>query len=351
MNAYHREINSNPSSLVENGKLQFGCYNKPMPKVNFLEAEKPYKLPLPRFLKSLQLREWQAFQLGNKDYFMLVAIYDAKKLSLVQFIFYDIAQNKKLKYEKKVPSWKLHVPNGLDGTEASYESKDFSLKARHDINAGKLELEVDIKGFGKLPDVRGRFRGHHFVDRYEPMVVCLPFSEKRAMYSHKCLMPMQGDLQIAKVQRAFPKESSYLIIDDHKGYYPFPTRYDWVTAAGYNNTKQLLGFNLTDNQVLDKERYNENALWLDGKLNPLPPIKIQRPKGVEKDWLIKDEYGMVDLVFHPKVNTSVDVNLGLFKSKYRGPYGHFEGYLKTQDGEKVVIENLLGMGEDFYLRV
>jgi hypothetical protein len=350
MTNYTRPISKAPQKLVENGKYNLGCFNTPVKQANLIDAPAPYKLPLPKALKALQLREWQAFQLQGKEHFMLIAIYNAKKISLVQFIVYDIKNNHKTKYEKKVPSWALEIPDTLYGSKASYKSNNFSIEVDHDLATSKLELSVSIKNFSGLPDVEANFKGFHDVNSYTPMVVCNPFSAGRVMYSHKCLMPMKGTLKMGDKYLQFEKENSELIIDDHKGYYPYPTVYDWVTGMGYNRENRMIGFNLTNNQVIEQEKYNENCLWFNGQLHPLAPIKVQRPQGVEGNWLIKDNYDMVNLEFHPVIHTSVNINLLIIRSKYEGPYGFFNGYLRKTTGEKVAIENMFGMGEDFYLR-
>ena len=245
----------------------------------------------------------------------------------------------------------MQVPKGLYETKAGYRSKNFTILAEHDVENKKLSIAVEIKNFQDLPDVKAHFVGEHDTEKYQPTVVCLPFSPKRAMYSHKCLMPMYGQININNKCIDFDTASSHLIIDDHKGYYPFPTRYDWVTSFGYNEKKELFGLNLTDNQVVKQDLYNENCLWLDGKLHLLPPIKVKRKDGIKGDWLIKDKFDMVNLVFTPTVHTAVNINLLIFQSKYEGPYGWLNGYVRKADGEKVLVENMFAMGEDFYLRV
>lgn len=347
---YSRPVSTAPVKLVENGKYNLGCFNTPVHRANLLDFPSPYRIPLPRALRSLQLREWQAFQLMGQNHFIMVAIYNAKKISLVQFIVYDIKNNEKIKYEKKVAAWSLKIPDTLFGSVASYESKNFSLQAKHDLNTNKLELTARIKGFGKLPQVSACFNGLHDVTKFQPMVVCNPFSAGRVMYSHKCLMPMEGFLTVGNKHLVFNHSNSQMIIDDHKGYYPYPTIYDWVTGMGRDKENNLIGFNLTDNQVIEQEKYNENCLWLNGELHPLPPVKMQRPQGVKGTWQIADEYDKVNLEFKPVIHTSVNINLLLLRSKYEGPYGFFNGYLKKKTGEKVSVENLFGMGEDFYLR-
>jgi hypothetical protein len=163
-------------------------------------------------------------------------------------------------------------------------------------------------------------------------------------------MPMEGILHIDRKSVAFEKGKSHMIVDDHKGYYPYVMKYDWITGAGYNEQGQLVGFNLTDNQVKTPEKYNENCLWVDGKIHLLPPIKVSRPAGVEKEWLISDRYDRVKLFFIPAANTRVDINLLFIRSDYHGPYGYFKGFIKDDDGNKVILDGLFGMGEKFYLR-
>jgi hypothetical protein len=112
----------------------------------------------------------------------------------------------------------------------------------------------------------------------------------------------------------------------------------------------MIGFNLTHNQVLNQNKYNENCLWLDGVLHPLPPICILRPDGCSGIWHVRDAHDMVSLDFTPVTHTSVNVNYGVIASAYEGPYGTYSGYLRTASGDKVLIDNMFGMGEDFYLR-
>jgi hypothetical protein len=102
--------------------------------------------------------------------------------------------------------------------------------------------------------------------------------------------------------------------------------------------------------VKDQERYNENCLWIDNTITLLPPVKVTRPGGVEKDWLIKDKFGRVDLVFSPVENTRVDVNLLLIRSDYHGPYGFYKGYIMDANNQKVSMDGIFGVGEQFYLR-
>lgn len=340
-----RSLSTAPESVVTNGKFNLGCYDQPIRKVNMLDA----RIEWPIF-KSLQLREWQAFQILTDGHFFFIALYNTKKVSLIQFIHYDIQKNQKNRFERKVLSSDLHLPNGLFQTSAYYRSSKSFIKAIHDVEGKKLSLEVDVRQGKNHPAIYASFLALHDVDQYRPMVVVLPFSDNRAMYSHKCLMPVEGEVMVGSDRVQLHHSRSSLILDDHKGYYPYITRYDWVTGLGFSDKGERIGFNLTDNQVKNQALYNENVLWIEGTPHLLPPVQITRPQGPKGPWQIKDQEGKVELQFLPVTHTSVNLNLLLLRSKYEGPYGYFNGSIEKEDGERFPISNIFGVGEDFYLR-
>ena len=148
----------------------------------------------------------------------------------------------------------------------------------------------------------------------------------------------------------FRKKDSYGLIDIHKGYYPYVMKWHWATGGGYIGDN-LMGFNLTDNQVKDQNSYNENCIWIGGCLSLLPPVKfIFDVKNRMKPWLIRDTLGLVDLVFVPEGIRRVDINALIMKNSYRAPYGTFHGTLRTEEGAEVVLRDIFGMCEDMYLR-
>lgn len=347
---YRRDVLPNPGMPVSRGRFNIGTFNTPFERVNFHDARRPFGVPLPGALTSLRLKEWEALQLGNDDCFMLVVVYNMKPAALVQFVFYDRREGRKFLYQRIVPSWRVTVPESLWDTAARYRSRRFGIEIHNDLAAGFIRVSVYATSFGTLPDLRAYFDCLHRPNLVEPIVVCQPFAENRAMYSHKCLMPMRGTLVMGGKSITFDADSSFAIVDDHKGYYPYNLRYDWVTGAGRDARGRLVGFNLTDNQVLDPLRYNENCLWIGGRMHPLPPIRVARPQGVMGRWSITDEFGMVNAGFTPIVDGIIDVNLGAVKIDYHGPFGRIDGSITDSDGNMVPVDGLFGMGERKFLR-
>ncbi len=353
-----RAITRAPERLVENDHYNLGCFDTPVREANPLDIPSTYFF-IPAWLKYIQLREWQAFQIKNEEYFILIALYNAKKMSVVHFIVYNYKTTQKMKYEKQLNAFStIVVPNTLYNSHGYYHGDDISIDVFHDLAKNKLDMKIKIQNFpGGLPDLEAEFHGLHDVNRYKPMVVCNPFSEDSVMFSHKCLMPGHGIMTIFNNSSQpevinFAEGKTEIIIDDHKGYYPYITRYDWVTGLGREEgSNKMIGFNLTNNQVIEQDKYNENCLWYDGELHPLPPIHMDRPNGYTGIWMVKDDHDMVNLEFQPVTHTSVHLNYIVAYSKYEGPYGFFKGYLRKKNGDKVVVDGLIGMGEDFYLRL
>lgn len=343
-----RPVRSDVSRIVdEDGTVQFGQFDRPFEDVNLLDADAYRPLPLPRLLKRLRLKEWQAFQISHPRYFLNLALFDARIVGLVQVKIFDRQTGRKYLFEKKVPSFALSPPRNLLDSTYAWQGGGAHVFFRNLLRENKIFIELDIPGSESCPPIRARFEAD--TSGRTPMVVSIPFADNRGMYSHKCLVPLRGSLKIAESETDFAKQGC-MLIDDHKGYYPRVMRWDWVTTGCYRDGS-LVGFNLTRNASIDQERHNENGFWRDGRLHQLPPIRFERDKHEGSEiWKIRDDNGLVDLRFHVEVDGRVEMNLGIVESRYRGPFGTFEGKLTSYDGEELVCDGMFGMGEDFYLK-
>ncbi|MBN2891659.1 MAG: DUF2804 domain-containing protein [Bacteroidales bacterium] len=342
----NRNFQDDTKTPIKNGLFQFGTYNKSFDNINLLEAKKPLGNFSPLFLKKFKLKEWQAFQIGNERFFILVAIYNAKFTGVVQFFIYDKIENKQYFYKIQPLPINLKVPDKLTNSVAEYKSSNFHIKAEYSAK-GEIIVKASSNNLTKLPNFEAEFYAD--LNENTPQVVCVPFGENRGMYSQKSALKTKGKLKIGNENYEFKQENSFLILDDHKGYYPNPMIYDWCTGAKNDNNK-LIAFNLTDNQSIDSEKFNENCIWIDKKIHLLPPVKFTRPEGVQKTWIIKDKNGMIDIEFTPTVKNEFILNFLVIKSDYYGPFGHFKGYIQPENSEKIIIDGYFGMGEQKYIR-
>lgn len=238
------------------------------------------------------------------------------------------------------------MASGLFSSQSSYQGRDFLIRFVNRLEKDELHLFLDISQQGK-PTVEGEFVIQLST---EPLVICHPFAPNRGLYSHKCLQPMKGWLALGTERFNFSPEDSFFILDDHKGFYPYIMEYDWLCGARVDPDLGLVGFNLTRNQVLQPQVYNENCLWCQGKTYLLPAVVFSRPQGVYGPWQVKDEWGYVDLTFHPEYKGEVKLDLLVAESDYYGPCGWIEGRIRTFE-DLAEFTNLFGMGEQKRIRL
>lgn len=341
-----RQLQAARPALVNAGTTTFGTFDGPFEHVNPLDATPWAGVPVPRFLKSWRLKEWQAFQLSTERYFVCIALFNAKSLALAQIKIYDRANRKKVLFERKVAPWAFEVADGLLDSVTRYSGPGASLQFRNLLNEARIEVELDVEAGPDWPAVKGSI----LLDaaRITPQVVSIPFGRNHGMYSHKCLMPASGSLQIGG--DAVSLEDAFVFMDDHKGYYPMTMRWDWLTAGSRTPDGQLVGINLTHNQSIDEARYNENCAWVGGALHLLPPVRFSREtRGTQETWRVTDAEGRIDIRFDVEMPSRVDINALVIASKYSGPYGNLSGFVTTEDG-RLEVDGWFGMGEDFYLR-
>jgi len=335
-----------PDRLVVDGRQHLGRFAGPPGRTNLIDA--PF-MRLPRPLRKLRLKEWQAVQLAGPGLFLNVALFDAKLMSLLQAKIYDRERGEKIIHEWKLRPGSFAVADTLHDSTTSYAAKRGSLAFTNELARGRIAIAIDLHATRDLPAVRGRIE--LLCDRGASHVASLPFAGEVGMYSHKGMFPAEGELVVGDRTYRFAPGDSLALLDDHKGYYPYVMRWDWVTSAVHVGG-EALGFNLTRNQCRDPDTYNENCAWRGDRIGVLPAVTFTREHERTRDerWRIRDRDGRVDVVFTPTVPGDVSVNAIIVHSKYRGPFGTFAGRVEPEGLAPITIDGWFGMGEDFHLR-
>lgn len=335
---------STPNSIVdEKGKFVLGTFDKEFENFNFLEAKHPYGI-LPNAMNKTKLITWEAAEVIFDDISVLTAVSPmfGGKAGPNLTIIYD--RNKKKRYtfmSLSAGSQLKFAENLMRGAVTEGKNPLTTVTFINNFDEGKATLKG--KGMG-LP---GKFEYNLELTRAsEPSIVSIPFAKNMALYSQKDLFTVTGSLTWnGKTYTA--NENTAATIDDHRGYYPYNMHYDWVATMGtleYDGKKRPFGFNLTRNQSVDQDTYNENLLFLDGKAHRLTPVTFEH---IEKNyWHISDEYGMVDIYFTIGDRNVLKFNFGAVMMNYHIVFGDLKGYLCDEDGNKYVIDGMPGIGED-----
>lgn len=316
--------------LYEMNKHQFGTYDDIIDTPNLLEAKDIYPVPLPKAIRNYRMKEWEAFQIISKRFFIIGAVYNAKFMGISQCVIYDKLRHRTFDFHKNTTGFAQDVANGLDNTVSKYISPDHRIVIHNDIENHYFAIDARHNDFYLLGD--GRFDT-------QPLSIYHPFNATQGVYSTKLAMPFDGRMSLKG--HSYDLEDAIIIMDDHKGYYPRHMNYQWATGAGYINDN-LCAFNFTANQVLNPEKYNENAVWYGTNLSHFGPVTIENYGTV---WNIEDAEHRVHLTFHELADYQIHRNFLAFKVDYLAPIGYFEGVLKLDDGEVIGIDRMTGMTE------
>lgn len=338
-----------PDRLVENGRVHFGRFSGPLQHANLIDAKPWPGCPVPRPLRYLRLKEWQAFQITHPRFFIVTALFDAKFVSLVQMKLYDRQTGAKYMLEKQLLPHRLRIPDNILNSVCVWEQGDEFVRFDNRLNEGFIGVQFNVGASKDMPALTADLRAN--AQAVDPMVVSIPFGQNHGMYSHKALLPVVGTLTIGDEQIDVQPHTASLMTDDHKGYYGRIMNWDWVVGAQWRG-EQLCGFNLTRNASIDPYTYNENGFWQDGHLHALPPVKFERTgEGDGSVWWIRDRDGLVDVRFDVEKDGRLFANYGVIESRYLGPFGTYQGTLRSLDGAKLRVDGMFGMGERFWLKV
>lgn len=333
-----------PESIVDkDGKAVFGTFDKSIPNLNMLDCVKPANVP--HCMNKIKLTVWEALELHFDDFIFLTAVYNIGIGGFSIFVYFD-------KATKEISSWMKIVAGGkrakvaenmLNGSYSELIKGDSLCKIVNNLERGEATGKGNVSG--KKGDLSFDVRLKTVT---EPSIVNIPFDTNRPLYSEKDMFTVDGWLEI-NGKRYQANENTFAIIDDHKGYYPKPAHYDWLTTMGLldiDGEKKPFGFNLTRNQSTNQDDYNENLLWFKDASCPLPPVFFTHDKDVEGLWHIKDEHGCVNLDFAIDNQFKIVLHLGIISMDYYLPFGKITGTMKDTDGKTYTLDGVYGLGED-----
>lgn len=340
-----------PESIVENGKVHYGTFDSPFKNLNMLDCAKPCGDKMPDFMKASRLVEWEAVEVHFDEGALLCAVYKTGPVGFSIFVWYDKKEDKTYPWFNLVPVKKARVAAQLIDDNCYCKTKHSELKIDNDFLNGKAHAV----GFSTTK--KNRITLDISLERISPLANgVMPLAKNKdgsfrnPLYSEKDFFKTSGTITVnGKVYTS--NERSVGIIDDHKGFYPHHAHYDWLTTMGQiddEGEKKYFAFNLTRNQSVDQDGYNENVIWIEDKSYPMPPVVFthESKKGVPNVWHVKDEAGkgIVDVTF--TFNTAFKMPTPSFITYYILPFGTISGYVTDTNGKKYVLDGMLGIGED-----
>ncbi|MDR2433218.1 MAG: DUF2804 domain-containing protein [Treponema sp.] len=347
---YTRKILSPCSSPIENGIPVQGTWDRAFDEVNLLDIHRPYLLPLPRWFRDSRIKEWECLGIQD-DRFMLEAfLANVKLYRLAQVFLVDKESGERFVFRKLIPGTGWVLPRSLSNASVESRSFHFFFRIHNWLDADTIKLDLNIEARGRQPALTVHLAYNMSPRDVTPMAVFLNFTGRRAMYAFKALAAVRGDMVFGGQHISLEPGRCSGFFCDYKGFFPYRLRTTVCSATGFYEGRRF-GFHIAENQTKETLKNNENALWVDGRLTPLPPVRITMPGGPESDWIIQDLEGMVDLVFTPKKPNRAGTRLFFTSADFDVLMGLYNGMLVSAEGAQIQARNLWGMGERLYLRV
>ena len=348
-----RKVADTPLRMVEqDGTIHFGTFRTPFRSVNILDVPLySSSSSVPSFWKKFRLKEWQHYGIVTPTHYFGLVIFDAKFMGVSFFYAYDRNENKRFEHSVQLPGGAARVAAHMYDDSCEFKKKGYRLYFENRLKDGYHKIIIEIDGKKDLPSVKGEIKIFEDLNTIEPLVQVSPVTPYRPFYTHKVAAPAEGEIKLGDKEVKINRKQDIALIDEQKTYYPYVSFWKWATAAGYNEYGELLAFNLCQNMIVNDEDYNENCMWVDGKIHCLKAARFKfQEENVLQPWEVRTQDGYIDLSFKPSGQRAEKINAGFIVSDFHQPFGLYNGRFKDENNRIYPISNFFGLAEHHITR-
>jgi hypothetical protein len=336
-----------PGKLLDlHGRLaQVGWSRQPLLDCN-LENARFYALrPLQRF----RMKRWDYYAFFTPRRFFSATIADLGYAGNIFVYTLDFATGDLHEEGLVVPlSRGVSLPRNSTAGDAHFSNKNVSLDFR--LTPAGRQVSVAWAGFhegrGIHADITLTCPPEH-----ESMNIVIPIGQRRFYYNRKinCL-PAQGSLRYGDLTETLNPADTLGSLDWGRGVWEYRSFWNWASASGFLPDRRRVGLNLGCG-FGDTSAATEDALILEGRLHKLGRVKYDYVSGdYMKPWRFTDDQQRLDLTFTPFKERLARTNLGVIFSEVHQMFGRYNGWARTDQGERLQIENLVGFAEEHQAR-
>ena len=354
---YTREVLPPPFALIQNKKPVFGTFQGTAQRLDIRGIYMPFGvMPLPIFITNIRIKSKISFTFDIGDFIGNVRINDIKMLAYTDVVFWEKSTGKRFSYRHIMRPRRRLIPHELRAFICTSHHRARYIKISWDRDKNRISLLFSMKGDDARPDSSAAFISHFSEEGIGDVLHVVPFpSMRRCQASYHMALPIHGALSLttpAQEMKTMEDSDGLGFVDLRRTYLLLRSRGEFVTGLGVVKGKKVVfRIETSSNDAVNADKYNANALFVDGDMTPLPPIRITHPRGLMGRWNIQDTDGMVDLVFTPISNYAKTLSVFIFRTQYNIIYGTFEGALLTKEGEKITFKQLSGIAKHNLLRL
>jgi len=346
MTTQHELITSSPL-LTPAGRLaQVGWARQPLLDCN-LEAARFYPALL-RPLQRLRVKRWDYYGVTTPERFFSVTLADLGYAGQAFVYTIDFASGRYHEETATIPlSRGVQLPRNSAQGESRYDNGKLRLSFQTTPTGRRLQVQwPHFAGQPLAADITLRLAPEH-----ESTVIVIPIAGNRFYYNRKvnCL-PAEGWLQIGDQRTEFRPDACLGNLDWGRGVWEYRSFWVWASASGFLPDGRTLGLNLGYG-FGDTSAATENTVFLAGRVHKLGQVDFSYDSAdYRRPWRMTAPDGRLDLVFTPFVERVARTNLLVIASQVHQMFGRYTGQVRTDDGQLLAIEGLIGFAEEHRAR-
>ena len=189
---------------------------------------------------------------------------------------------------------------------------------------------------------------------HESTVVVTPIRGRRFYYNRKVnCIPAEGWLRIGAERTEIVPETCLGNLDWGRGVWEYRSFWVWASASGFlpgGAGAPAAGLNLGFGFGAASAA-TENTLILAGHIHKLGQVDFTYdPADFMRPWRMVSSDGRLDLEFTPFLERVAKTNLLVITSEVHQMFGRYRGSVKSDDGEIISIDGLIGFAEEHHAR-
>lgn len=306
-----------------------------------------YPRPL-RFLQRLRVKRWDYYGVTTPERYFSVTLADLGYAGQAFVYTVDFATGR---YHEETltipPGGGIFLPRNSTEGESCYDNGKVCIIFQ--VTPVERRIAVNWTNFGGQP--LSAEIGFAVTPEHESTVIVIPIRGNRFYYNRKinCL-PATGWLQIGDDRTKITPDACLGNLDWGRGVWEYRSFWVWASASGFLEDGRTVGLNLGFG-FGDTSAATENTLILNRGIHKLAQVNFSyNAQNFTQPWRMVAPDGRLDLTFTPFVERVATTNLLLIASTVHQLFGRYSGYVVADDGERIVIDGLIGFAEEHHAR-
>lgn len=294
--------------------------------------------------QALRLKVWDYYAVTTPTHFFSFTLSDIGYMGMVFAYVIDFQTGEYKEETLSIPFAKgVKLPRNSTSGLSEYYKGDLYL--RFNVEEKARTLSVRWPGFnGSSLKAELSFS---CPPEHESLNIVIPIRGKRFYYNRKInCMPSSGWVEYQGKRFEIKPDTCLANLDWGRGVWEYKSFWVWASASGFLSDQRRIGLNLGFG-FGDTSAASENCVILNGKIHKLGEVKFTYDNhDFKAPWKMISPDGRLDLVFTPFFERVAKTEAIVLRSEVHQMFGHYNGYIVSDEGERIEICNLIGWAEE-----